>query len=174
MNTFTLESTLPDLTRPQITSEADLPPTARIGYVSTPPAELGSPFEVTVPDFDENQIHAFQIRRWQSRAKTIPAIGDECLVILDDEGEPWVSAWWPAAGDAPIEGGGGKGGDKNYVHEQGVSAVEWTVAHGLEKIPAVVIFDGTGQEYDGEVTVINVNTIKLTFNAAISGKAVLN
>jgi hypothetical protein len=101
--TFTSESTLPDLTPPTIKSETDLPPPARIGYVSTAPSGLGQPFNVTIPDFD-GQVHAFEIRRWQARAMTIPAVGDQALVILDDAGEPWVPAWWPAAGDVAFVG----------------------------------------------------------------------
>jgi hypothetical protein len=76
---------------------------AQHGFVSTPPDKIGDPFTVTVPDFDEQ--HVFQIRYWPLRGATLPAVGDEVLVISDDKAEPWVAAWWPAAGDDP-EGGG--------------------------------------------------------------------
>lgn len=80
-------------------------PVAHHGTVVDPPAALGDPFTVRVPDFDE--LHVFQIRRWEARGLTLPAVDDECLVIVDDEAEPWVPVWWPAAGDAPIGGEGG-------------------------------------------------------------------
>lgn len=67
------------------------------GFVHDPPAGLGKPFTVIVPSFSAD--HVFEIERWQSRGSTLPAVGDEVLVVEDDAGEPWVPAWWPAAGD---------------------------------------------------------------------------
>ena len=34
--------------------------------------------------------------RWMPRGATLPTVGDLCLVALDDEGDPWVTAWWPS------------------------------------------------------------------------------
>jgi hypothetical protein len=86
-----------------------IPPGGVRGFVHDPPGALGQPFTVTIPSFSPE--HIFQINRWQSRALTVPAVGDECLVIEDEEEEPWVVSWWPTAGDTPIEGGGGEGGN---------------------------------------------------------------
>lgn len=94
---------MPNLAEPPAPGD----PVAHHGVVVDPPAALGEPFTVRVPDFDE--LHVFEIRRWQSRAVTVPAAGDEVLVVIDDVAEPWVAAWWPAAGDTPIEGGEGGG-----------------------------------------------------------------
>lgn len=83
------------------------PPPASVawrGYVETAPTGLGEEFTVTVPSFDD--AYVFEIRRWEARGTTIPAVGDEVFVMLDDQQEPWAPAWWPAEGDAPIEGGG--------------------------------------------------------------------
>lgn len=74
------------------------------GFVAEPPAALGAPFTVLCPAFSRE--HAFEIRRWQARATTIPAVGDEVLVVFDDAEEPWVAAWWPSGGDTPIEAAG--------------------------------------------------------------------
>lgn len=90
-------------------------PVAHHGFVSEAPPSLGDPFTVTVPEFDQAGGHVFQIRRWVSRGKTVPAVGDEVLVVVDDIAEPWAAAWWPAAGDAPIEGGGGSGVDSFFL-----------------------------------------------------------
>jgi hypothetical protein len=79
------------------------PPVAQHGFVSKPPAAIGDPFTATVPDFDE--AHVFEVRYWPPRGATLPAVGDEVLIVIDDKAEPWVAAWWPAAGDDP-EGGG--------------------------------------------------------------------
>lgn len=78
-------------------------PVAHHGFVSVAPGALGDPFTVTVPDFDDQ--HVFQIRRWEYRGATIPEVGDEVLVVVDDVTEPWVAAWWPAGGDLPPEVG---------------------------------------------------------------------
>ena len=80
--------------------EAPASPAAHYGVVVEPPAKLGDPFTVLVPDFDD--LHVFQIRRWEYRGATLPAKDDKCLVVVDDEAEPWVAAWWPAAGDVPV------------------------------------------------------------------------
>jgi hypothetical protein len=153
---------------------------ARHGFVSKAPAALGQPFQVVVPEFDDQQdsarpaeMHAYEIRRWQSRATTIPAVGDEVLVVVDDQQEPWVAAWWPAGGDTPIKGGEGTG-DKTYLHEQGVAAKAWTVKHNLGKTPCVIAFDGLGRQIEPQVEVLNSNELKLLFNAESSGKAVMN
>lgn len=86
---------MPNLAEPSLPSH----PVAHHGIVVDPPAALGDPFTVRVPDFDD--LHVFQIRRWEYRGSTLPAADDECLVIVDDEAEPWVPVWWPAAGDSP-------------------------------------------------------------------------
>ena len=152
---------------------------ARHGFVASAPAGLGAPFTVVLPEFDDRadttahaEMHLYEIRRWQSRATTIPAVGDEVLVAVDDQNEPWVVAWWPAGGDAPIEGGGG--GDKNYVHEQGVAAKTWVVKHGLGKVPAVIAFDSLERQIIGQVQIVNPNELNLIFNSEVSGKAVMN
>lgn len=88
-------------------------PVARHGFVSKAPTGLGEPFTVTVPDFDQN--HVYQVRRWEARGTTLPAVGDECLVLVDDREEPWVPAWWPAAGDDPAGGGGGSSVDAFFL-----------------------------------------------------------
>lgn len=78
-------------------------PVAYHGVVVEAPAALGDSFTVRVPDFD--QLHVYEIRRWEYRGSTLPAVDDECLVIVDDEAEPWVAAWWPAGGDVALSAG---------------------------------------------------------------------
>lgn len=80
--------------------EAPADPVAHHGFVVDPPAKLGDPFTVRVPDFDE--LYVFEIRRWEARGATIPMAGDEVLVVVDDEAEPWVPMWWPGGGDAEV------------------------------------------------------------------------
>lgn len=64
--------------------------------------------------------------------------------------------------------------DKNYVHDQGLPAMEWTVYHNLEKYPSVAVTDTAKTMVTGQVDYIDLNTLKITFNAAFSGEAYIN
>lgn len=87
---------MPQLAKP----EEPTPPVAHHGFVIEAPTAPGEPFKATVPDFDD--LYVFEIRRWQSRGGTLPAVGDEVLIVTDDRSEPWAPAWWPAGGDADL------------------------------------------------------------------------
>jgi hypothetical protein len=63
--------------------------------VSKAPASLTAPLKVTVPGFDRHR--ETEIRRWMPRGETFPAAGDEALIAIADDQEPWMVAWWPAA-----------------------------------------------------------------------------
>lgn len=78
-----------DLTRPT----PEQAPPGQLGYVTTAPAAPGDPFTVTVPGFSE--AHFYEITRWMPRNEDLPQIGDEVLVLKDDQEKPWVVAWWP-------------------------------------------------------------------------------
>lgn len=71
------------------------------GFVTEAPAALGQPFEVMVPDFSSDR--SYEIRRWAARGLTLPALGDEVLVIEDEDKLPWVPVWWPAGGDVALQ-----------------------------------------------------------------------
>lgn len=70
------------------------PPDGRRGYVRVAPAEAGDPFTVVIPGFAGDLV--FDVRRWMPRGEVLPAVGDEVLVLEDEQLEPWVVAWWPA------------------------------------------------------------------------------
>jgi len=77
-------------------------PVARHGYVLEPPAALGGAMTVQVPHFDASGAHVFEVRHWSARGLTIPAEGDEVLLIVDDVEDAWAVSWWPAAGDVAL------------------------------------------------------------------------
>jgi hypothetical protein len=33
--------------------------------------------------------------RWMPRGATLPSKGDDALVCVTEDGEPWMVAWWP-------------------------------------------------------------------------------
>jgi hypothetical protein len=49
---------------------------------------------IVIPEFDPEL--EWGPCRWQSRDSTsLPAAGDEALVVFDNRRNPWIVAWWP-------------------------------------------------------------------------------
>jgi hypothetical protein len=61
-----------------------------------------------------------------------------------------------------------------YVHNQTTPNVEWTITHTMNKFPSVTIVDSAGSIVEGAVDYINLNSCKITFCGAFSGKAYFN
>mgnify|MGYP003648463338 FL=1 len=64
--------------------------------------------------------------------------------------------------------------DANYVHDQGTPIDVWNIAHNLNKNPSVMVIDSAGTVVSGRIEYIDLNNIKLTFNAPFSGEAFFN
>jgi|TARA_R110000744_G_scaffold226176_1_gene344556 hypothetical protein len=65
-------------------------------------------------------------------------------------------------------------GDKHYAHNQTSSSTTWSITHNLGKFPSVTVVDSANSVVVGEVQMIDINQITVTFSAAFSGKAYLN
>lgn len=65
-------------------------------------------------------------------------------------------------------------GSGTYVHAQRTSAREWVVEHSMGRYPSVSVVDSAGTQVCGDVTYIDINTLKITFVAPFSGTAYLN
>jgi len=65
-------------------------------------------------------------------------------------------------------------GDINYTFHQGVADTVWIIQHNLNKNPSVTIVDSMNTAVTGSITYNDLNTLTITFNAAMSGKAYLN
>jgi hypothetical protein len=65
------------------------------------------------------------------------------------------------------------GSDKNYVQAFTNSALI-TVNHHLNKRPAVSIENTAGDEVEGEVEYININTLAVRFSSSFSGRVICN
>lgn len=61
-----------------------------------------------------------------------------------------------------------------YVHEQGTASATWTVNHNLNCYPSVTVVDTANTVVVGEVQYTNTNSLTITFNAAVKGKAYIN
>lgn len=64
--------------------------------------------------------------------------------------------------------------DKNYIYVQSTPRKVWEINHTLNKIPAVMVLDTAGSVITGEIEIVSTSHITLSFNAAISGQAILN
>lgn len=85
---------MPDLATPQPPEDVIREQIAS-GTILDPPATTADPLTVAVDD------KMVRIERWDSRGATLPEQGDPALVATDPDGEPWLAAWWPEAGDDP-------------------------------------------------------------------------
>ena len=63
---------------------------------------------------------------------------------------------------------------QTYIHDQQLASSDWYIFHELEKFPSVTIVDSSGNTVIGNVQYLDNMSIRLTFNAAFSGKVYLN
>lgn len=66
------------------------------------------------------------------------------------------------------------GGDKNYVHTQGLASKTWTIVHNLGKRPNVSVVNYQEEQIDGDVKYIDNNSLTINFDVLVDGKAYLN
>lgn len=66
------------------------------------------------------------------------------------------------------------GEDKTYRHVQVIAVDTWIVAHNMAKHPTVAIVDSSGALVVGDVRYTGLNTLTITFSAAVSGEAYCN
>ncbi len=63
-------------------------------FVNPVPTGFTIRARIVIPDMNPDLV--FENVRWQSRnSTTLPVVGDKCLVIFDNNREPWIVAWWP-------------------------------------------------------------------------------
>jgi hypothetical protein len=73
-----------------------------------------------------------------------------------------------------VNGVTGGGGDAHYAHTQSTPEAVWEVTHNLGKKPSVIVVDSADTVVMGEIEYINLNSVRLTFVGAFSGKAYFN
>lgn len=62
----------------------------------------------------------------------------------------------------------------SYVHTQAVPSSVWTISHGLGFFPNVTVLDTLGRPAEGDPAYPSVDTLILTFSAALTGQAFLS
>jgi hypothetical protein len=159
---------LSDLILGEQTGRFREPAPAVAGVIATTLASEDDELFVVIPEYDPNV-------RFGPCPFTgpLPTRGDDCLVIFDDERQPWVVV--PGA----FESGGGPDpepgtGDLTYLHVQGVASDTWVIAHDLNKYPSVSLLDSGHEEIEGSVDHLDQNNAVVTFAGPVSGSATLN
>jgi hypothetical protein len=96
-------------------------------------------------------------------------------VVLDIIGMPGSPGPEGPEGPPGPEGPEGPPAEiSHYTHIQNVASVTWTIVHNLGYVPNVMVVDSSDREVIGDVTVIDLNTITVTFSGAFGGKAHLS
>ena len=74
------------------------PPASPSGYSGTildTAATVADDVRVTIISIDDEfQTHG--PCKWMPRDGIFPTAGDECVVLFDERGTPWISVWYPA------------------------------------------------------------------------------
>lgn len=58
-----------------------------------------------------------------------------------------------------------------YVHQQSPASSVWTITHNLNKPVAVTVVDSADDVVYGDVRIVDLNTVTITFSASFSGRA---
>ena len=69
---------------------------------------------------------------------------------------------------------GDPGVAQRYVHTQAIPSDVWTIDHGLNCRPNVIIIDSGGTVQFGDVVYATLNQVVVTFSASFSGVAELS
>lgn len=69
---------------------------------------------------------------------------------------------------------GPPGNGSSFEHDQLAPSAVWSITHNMHKYPAVTITDNTLTAVEGVVQYIDDDSLSITFNTPIAGKAVLN
>lgn len=73
-----------------------------------------------------------------------------------------------------VKGVTGGGGDAHFVYNQTTPEAVWEITHNLGKKPSVTVVDSADSVVMGEVEYTSLNSVRLTFVGAFSGKAYFN
>lgn len=77
----------------ELVRDQKVQPGGYAGTVERAPAGAGERVLVAVEAFASDQPYE---AAWMPRAlEGPPTEGDSCLVVFDDLGDAWVTAWWP-------------------------------------------------------------------------------
>jgi phage-related tail fiber protein len=64
--------------------------------------------------------------------------------------------------------------DISYTHTQAVASSTWTIAHGLGKLPSVMVLDASDNEVFADLHYTSTSQLEVLFASPQTGKAILN
>lgn len=99
--------------------------------------------------------------------------GDSINVVVEQAASNTILIPKPTT-SVSIRGVIGGSGDAHYTHTQSSPEAVWEVTHNLGKKPSVIVVDSADTVVMGEIEYINLNSVRLTFVGAFSGKAYFN
>ena len=65
-------------------------------------------------------------------------------------------------------------GTTTFVHDQGTAAATWNITHNLNAYPSVTVVDSTKRVGIADVTYVDANSLTISLQGSMSGKAYLN
>ena len=65
-------------------------------------------------------------------------------------------------------------GTTTYVHNQGTASATWSITHNLNAYPSVTVVDSTKRVGIADVTYVDENSLTVSLQGSMSGKAYLN
>lgn len=129
-----------------------------------------APLEVTVtvtPDTTEVVAETSETQVLVSPASTaVVAVGEQ-----GPQGPPGPQGVTGPTGPAGPIGPAGPPGGSYYVFTQNTPTTVWTIVHNMGIILPVTVIDSSGQEVEGDVDYPDLNTVVVTFSAAVAGVA---
>jgi hypothetical protein len=101
--------------------------------------------------------------------------GEDVLIIEFEPTITVVTTPSPEFIDLTETGPGGGGGVTSYTHIQSIAAATWTVVHNLNTVrtPQIVLDSAPDEIVYTSVEVIDLDTLVLTFDSPVTGKAYL-
>ena len=95
--------------------------------------------------------------------------------VLPLSGYPLLLGWAIAANALRV-GVSGAGGDGPHTlaFQQQSPATSWLINHNLNRYPAVVILDSSGDEVEADVQYLSAASLQISFAYALSGRAFLS
>ena len=100
--------------------------------------------------------------------------GDAVNVSVKSSKQDSVALVASSTTKVSVVGLAGGAGDAHFVYTQSTPEAIWEITHNLGKKPSVTVVDSGDSVVVGEVEYINLNSVRLTFAGAFSGKAYFN
>lgn len=105
---------------------------------------------------------------------TRETVADPEQVVVREQVQSVVRAGGGLQGPPGPPGPTGPPGDVTFVFTQGVPSALWTIAHNLQRYPAVTVVDSAGTEVKGNVQYISANQLTIAFSVPFGGVCYLN